>query len=135
MTESKRLSAKQMLEQARREIEELSAEQAIELHVEDDVVIVDIRDSAEIAQSGGIPGAFHAPRGSLEFWIDPESPAHKAVFSSGKKIVFHCAGGGRSALAAQTAQRMGVKGVSHVKGGFAAWKEAGGPVKAPGDAD
>lgn len=128
MTDSKPLSAKEMLEQARREIEELSADRAIELHVKDDVVIVDIRDSAEVAELGGIPGAFHAPRGSLEFWIDPDSPAHKEVFSSGKHIVFHCASGGRSALAAQTAQRMGLQRVSHVKGGFAAWKEAGGPV-------
>ena len=135
MSEAKPVSANEMLEQARREIEELSAEQAIQLHVRDDVVIVDIRDSAEIAATGSIPGAFHAPRGSLEFWIDPESPAHKEVFSSGKKIVFHCAGGGRSALAAQTAQRMGMKGVSHVKGGFAAWREAGGPVQDEDNAD
>lgn len=133
MAENKPISAREMLEQARAEIEELSADQAIQLHLEDDVVVVDIRDSAEIAATGRVPGAFHAPRGSLEFWIDPESPAHKEIFSSGKHIVFHCAGGGRSALAAQTAQRMGVKKVSHVIGGFAAWTDAGGPVEQESD--
>jgi rhodanese-related sulfurtransferase len=78
-----------------------------------------------------VPGAFHCPRGMLEFWIDPQSPYHKPVFAQDKKFVFFCAGGLRSALAAQTAQRMGLKPVAHIKGGFGAWKRLGGPVEAP----
>jgi rhodanese-related sulfurtransferase len=67
----------------------------------------------------------------LEFWIDPESPYHKPQFAQDKRFVFFCAGGLRSALAAQMAQRMGLKPVSHIGGGFGAWKSAGGPIEAP----
>jgi len=77
-----------------------------------------------------MPGAFHCPRGMLEFWVDPQSPYHKPVFAQDKKFVFFCAGGLRSALATQTAQRMGLKPVAHIQGGFGAWKKAGGPVEA-----
>jgi len=77
-----------------------------------------------------VPGAFHCPRGMLEFWIDPQSSYHKAQFAQDKRYVFFCAGGLRSALAAQTAQRMGLKPVAHIRGGFGAWKSAGGPVEA-----
>jgi rhodanese-related sulfurtransferase len=69
----------------------------------------------------------------LEFWIDPQSPYHKPLFAQDKKFVFFCAGGLRSALAAQTAQRMGLKPVAHIKGGFGAWKKLGGPVELPED--
>ena len=78
-----------------------------------------------------MPGAFHATRGMLEFWIDPASPYHKPVFAQDKKFVFFCAGGWRSALAAQTAQRMGLKPVAHIKGGFGDWKKSGAPVEMP----
>src|SRR3954469_13932466 len=89
-------------------------------------VFVDLRDMRELEREGMIPGAFHAPRGMLEFWIDPESPYHKDIFASGKKFVFYCASGWRSALSAQLAQNMGLKNVAHVHGGYTAWKEAGG---------
>jgi rhodanese-related sulfurtransferase len=75
-----------------------------------------------------IPGAFHCPRGLLEFWIDPESPYFKDVFGSGKEFVFYCNGAWRSALAADTAQAMGLERVTEMDGGFAAWKSAGFPV-------
>jgi rhodanese-related sulfurtransferase len=78
-----------------------------------------------------VPGAFHCPRGMLEFWIDPQSPYHKPKFAEDKKFVFFCAGGLRSALAAQAAQNMGLKPVAHIKGGFGAWKTAGGAVDLP----
>jgi len=91
-------------------------------------VLVDIRDIRELQREGKVPGAFHCPRGMLEFWIDPQSPYHKPIFADDKKFVFFCAGGLRSALAAQTAQHMGLKPVAHIKGGFGAWKKAGGPV-------
>ena len=75
-----------------------------------------------------IPGAFHCPRGMLEFWIDPESPYAKPQFQSGKRIVFYCASGWRSALSARTAQDMGLPNVSHITDGFSGWKAAGAPV-------
>lgn len=124
-----RQSIKQMLAEAKAEVSELSAQQVIPLHVEDDVVIVDLRDSAELASEGRIPGSYHAPRGSLEFLVDPDSPLHNEIFASGKHFIFHCAGGGRSALAARTARQMGLAQVSHLEGGLAAWKEAGGPIE------
>jgi rhodanese-related sulfurtransferase len=97
-----------------------------------DVVFVDIRDVRELQRDGMIPGAFHCPRGMLEFWIDPSSKYHKDVFSQDKKFVFYCAASARSALATQIAQRMGLTPVAHVKGGLGAWKAAGGPVEMPG---
>ena len=98
---------KALLEAAEREIETLSVEDAAKLHGRDDVVFVDIRDPREQTREGKMPGAFSCTRGMLEFWIDPESPYHKPVFAEDKTFVFFCAGGWRSALAAQTAQRMG----------------------------
>jgi rhodanese-related sulfurtransferase len=121
--------AKQMVEAAKREIEEISAADAIKLVNDPNVVIVDIRDPRELVLEGKIPGSFHAPRGMLEFWIDPASPYFKPVFGEDKKFVFHCAAGARSALATQTVQRMGLKPVAHIIGGMGAWKAAGGPVE------
>jgi len=126
-------SSKSMVEAAEREIETLAIEDAIKLHGDPGVVLVDIRDPRELSRDGKVPGAFHCTRGMLEFWIDPESPYHKPKFAEDKTFVFFCAGGMRSALAAQTAHRMGLKPVAHIKGGFGAWKKAGGPVE-PGDA-
>jgi rhodanese-related sulfurtransferase len=122
-----------MVEAAKREIEEIPASAAVELARRGDVVLVDIRDIRELARDGRVPGAFHAPRGMLEFWIDPASPYFKPVFGSDKRFVFFCAGGLRSALAAKTAQDMGLKPVAHIIGGFGAWRKAGGPVEAPGE--
>jgi rhodanese-related sulfurtransferase len=119
---------KSLLEEANREIETIRAEDAVKLAGRDDVQLVDIRDIRELNRDGRVPGAFHCPRGMLEFWIDPDSHYHKPVFNQDKRYVFFCAGGLRSALAAQTAQRMGLKPVAHVEGGFGAWKKAGGPV-------
>jgi rhodanese-related sulfurtransferase len=121
---------KALVDAAEREIETLPVEVAIGLAGRDDTVLVDIRDPRELTRDGKIPGAFHCPRGMLEFWIDPASPYFKPVFGQDKKYVFFCAGGLRSALAAQTAQHMGLKPVAHVRGGFGAWKKAGGPVEA-----
>ncbi len=120
---------KRLLEEAVDQIETLTAADAIEAAKRDDVVIVDIRDPREIEREGRIPGAFHCTRGMLEFWIDPESPYAKPTFQQDKKFIFHCAGGWRSALAAKTAQDMGLKPVAHIVGGFAAWRDAGGPTE------
>lgn len=125
------VGVEQLVAEARAAIEEVSVEEAIALAGSDDVVIVDIRDVRELQREGKIPGAFHCPRGMLEFWIDPESPYHKPVFAEDKRFLFHCAKDWRSALATALAQRMGLKPVAHIKGGFTAWKEAGGPVEMP----
>ncbi len=122
-----------LVEAAEREIETLSATAALALHGRDDVVLVDLRDIRELNREGRVPGAFHCPRGMLEFWLDPASKYHKPVFAQDKRFVFFCAAGQRSALATATAQRMGLKPVAHIAGGFGAWKAAGGPVEAPTD--
>ena len=125
-------SVKSMLEAAKREIEELEAADAVKLAGRDDVVLVDLRDPRERERDGKVPGTFNVTRGMLEFWIDPESPYYKEKFGEDKKFVFFCAGGLRSALAAKTAQDMGLKPVAHILGGFKAWKDAGGPTE-PGE--
>ncbi|RED30522.1 rhodanese-related sulfurtransferase [Rhodopseudomonas thermotolerans] len=123
---------KAMLDEANATIETLTTADAIALHQSgaSDVVIVDIRDPREIERDGKIPGSFSCTRGMLEFWIDPQSPYAKPIFQDDKKFVFYCAGGLRSALAAKTAQDMGLQPVAHIEGGFAAWRDAGGPVEA-----
>jgi rhodanese-related sulfurtransferase len=120
---------KALLEEANEKVETLSPADAMALQGREDVVFVDLRDPRELDRDGRMPGAFHCPRGMLEFWIDPESPYHKPIFAEDKKFVFFCAGGWRSALSAATAQDMGLKPVAHLDGGFGAWKQAGGPVE------
>jgi len=118
----------QLVAEAEKEIETLGIETALALHGSDDVVFVDLRDVRELWREGTIPGAFHCPRGLLEFWIDPDSIYYRDIFASGKKFLFFCNLGWRSALAAQICQRMGLTPVAHIGGGFDAWKAAGGPV-------
>lgn len=120
---------RQMLAEAEAEIETLAAADAVGLHGNLATVFVDLRDPREVEREGRIPGAFHCTRGMLEFWIDPESPYHKPIFAEDKRFVFYCAGGWRSALAAKTAQDMGLERVAHVGGGFGAWRKAGGPME------
>ena len=92
------------------------------------VQFVDVRDVRELEREGVIPGAFHAPRGMIEFWVDPDSPYFKPVFGEKKEFVFFCAAGWRSALTAKTVQDMGLGPVADIEGGFTAWKAAGAPV-------
>jgi len=131
MTQNITLTSKMMVEAARKEIEEISVTDAIKLLGQPDVLLVDIRDIRELQRDGRVPGAFHAPRGMLEFWIDPQSPYYKQEFGQDKKYVFFCAGGMRSVLAAKVAKDMGLKPVAHVIGGFGAWKKEGGPIEQP----
>jgi rhodanese-related sulfurtransferase len=123
---------KEMLAAADAEVRSLSVEEAAALGADPEVVFVDVRDPRELEHEGMIPGARHATRGMLEFWIDPESSYYKDRFGQDKKYVFFCAGGLRSALAAKTAQDMGLEPVAHVLGGFKGWKDAGGPTE-PGE--
>tara|TARA_B100000809_G_C14895328_1_gene444224 strand:+ start:54 stop:449 length:396 start_codon:yes stop_codon:yes gene_type:complete len=121
---------KQLCAEAEAEIETVTAEQAVKFANDETVQLVDIRDIRELWREGAVPGAMHAPRGMLEFWVDPESSYFREDFGSGKKFIFFCAGGLRSALATQAVQNMGLAPVAHIAGGFAAWKEAGGAVVA-----
>jgi rhodanese-related sulfurtransferase len=121
-------SVHSMIEEANASITTYSVAQARELHGHDDVQFIDIRDVRELERDGVIPGAYHAPRGMLEFWVDPQSPYHKPLFASGKQLVLFCAGGLRSALSAKTLQDMGLAKVAHMAGGFGEWKAAGAPV-------
>ena len=120
---------KQLMAEAEAQVNHVSAAGAMAMLGRDDVVIVDIRDVRELQREGKIPGAFHAPRGMLEFWVDPASPYFKPVFGEDKTFVIHCASGWRSLLATQILQRMGLNPVLNLRGGFGAWKEAGGPVE------
>jgi rhodanese-related sulfurtransferase len=122
-------SAAEMVANARARIEEVETADLIKMVDDPNVVIVDIRDIRERQRTGAIPGSVHAPRGMIEFWVDPESPYHKEVFAQeGKKYVFHCASGWRSALTVATLQDMGFD-AAHLKEGFSTWSEKGGPVE------
>ena len=120
---------KQLVAEAEAEIEVWNIDQALAVHGGEDTVFVDIRDVRELWRDGTIPGALHAPRGMLEFWVDPESPYAREIFQSGKRFVFFCAAGWRAALATKTVRDMGLDNVCHFEGGFGAWKEAGGKVE------
>lgn len=122
-------TAAQMVQEARDRIEEIETADLIAMVDDPNVVIVDIRDVRERQRTGFIPGSFHAPRGMIEFWVDPDSPYHKDVFAQeGKKYVFHCASGWRSAITVATLQDMGFE-AAHLKEGFGAWEKSGGPVE------
>ena len=120
---------KKLCSDANAQIETLTIDDAIALHGNDDVVFVDIRDVRELHREGSIPGAFHCPRGMLEFWVDPESPYHKEIFAEDKRFVFFCAAGLRAALSTALVQDMGLSPVSNMAGGYGAWREAGGPTE------
>jgi rhodanese-related sulfurtransferase len=119
---------RQLVDEAKSRIKTVSLEEARARLGKDGVVFVDLRDVRELEREGMIPGAFHCPRGMLEFWIDPDSPYYKDVFTPGKEFVFYCNGAWRSALAADVAQQMGLESVIEMDGGFTAWKNAGFPV-------
>jgi len=121
-------SVKKMVQEAEAAIKTIPVLEAMSLLDSDDHVFVDLRDVRELDHDGMLPGAFHAPRGMIEFWIDPESPYHKDIFASGKTFVFYCKSGWRSALSTKTVQDMGLENVCHIHGGFTAWKEAECPV-------
>jgi rhodanese-related sulfurtransferase len=119
----------QLLAEANAKIDTISVADALIKLGDPDTVFVDIRETKELEREGAIPGAFHAPRGMLEFWADPDSPYHKEIFGSGKSFVLYCQSAWRSALATATLLDMGLTPVSHIGGGFAAWKKAGGPIE------
>ena len=124
-----KLTAAQMVGDARARINEIETADLIEKLDDPNLVIIDIRDIRERQKTGFIPGSYHAPRGMIEFWVDPESPYFKPIFGeNSKNYVFHCASGWRSALSVATLQDMGFK-ASHLKHGFSDWVKQGGPTE------
>ena len=126
-----RKSSADMVAEARTRIREIETDDLIGMLDDPDVVVVDIRDIRERMRTGFIPGSVHAPRGMIEFWVDPESPYFKEVFGqNGKTFVLHCASGWRSALTVATLQDMGFD-AAHLREGFSTWEDHGGPVERP----
>jgi len=123
-----KISSAQMVADARNRIDEIDTASLISMLDDPGVVVVDIRDVRERQRSGFIPGSVHAPRGMVEFWVDPDSPYFKEVFGQDKKFVFHCASGWRSALTVATLKDMGFE-AAHLRDGFSTWEENGGPVE------
>jgi rhodanese-related sulfurtransferase len=129
MPQTIKLSSQALVAAAREAITEVTPAEAMTLMNDPGTVLVDIRDPRELDREGRVPGAFHCPRGMLEFWIDPASPYHKPVFAEDKRFVFFCGSGWRSSLAAKVAQDMGLAPVASLAGGLTAWKAAGGPLE------
>lgn len=121
------ISSAQLVARAKQQIKEVSSSEAIDLHKTSDVVIVDIRDIRERQREGFIPDSIHAPRGMIEFWVDPDGPYFKEIFGESKRFIFHCASGWRSALTVATLQEMGFD-AEHIEDGFKGWVSNGGPV-------
>lgn len=121
-------TAKELVAEAKSQIENLTPQQVQEELARGNVILIDVRESEELKQNGRIEGAIHAPRGMLEFYADPDMPYYKPAFDKTKRIILHCASGGRSALAVATLKDMGFTNVAHLDGGLKAWKESGKPV-------
>ena len=121
-------SATDLVKEAKQQIENLTPQQVKEEMLNNNATLVDIRESEELLQNGRIPGAIHAPRGMLEFYADASLPYHKPEFDKKKRIILHCASGGRSALATDSLKQMGFENVAHLDGGIKAWKDSGNEV-------
>lgn len=121
-------SVNDLVSAAKQKVENLSPDD-VQREMQEGAVLIDLRESEEVRQHGAIPGAVHMPRGMLEWYADASTPYHRKELDASKRVILHCAGGGRSALAADTLQQMGYGSVAHLEGGFKAWKEAGKPVQ------
>lgn len=115
--------------EAKAAVDSIGVKEALRLKEDDELVFVDIRDSAEVEDSGQVESAVHVPRGMLEFYIDPDSPMHNELFQTDKRIVFYCETGGRSLLAAKLAKDMGLENSTYLEGGYRAWSRAGGATE------
>jgi rhodanese-related sulfurtransferase len=122
-------TAAELVAEAKKQVENLSVEQTARELQGGDAILVDLREPGERVEHGSIPGAVHAPRGMLEFWADPTSSYHRPEFDPSRRVILHCASGGRSALAAVTLRQLGYKNVAHLDGGFTAWKSSGQPTE------
>ena len=122
-------TAMDLVKEAKSQIENLTPDQVQEEMSKGNVTLIDIRESEELQQTGKIAGSTHAPRGMLEFYADPSLPYHKPEFDKSKRIILHCASGGRSSLAVKTLKEMGYSNIAHLDGGIKAWKESGKPTE------
>lgn len=122
-------SSKTLVEEANAEIRTVSIDDARQMFDRPDVLFVDIRDVRELQRTGTIPGAFHAPRCMMEFWVDPESPYYKPELGEAENLILFCQSSWRSALTTKTLQDMGVEDIAHLEGGFGAWVKAEAPVE------
>ena len=121
-------SVMDMVNTAKAELENLSPAEAQRRVEEEGALLVDIRDVRELERDGAVLGAWHVPRGMLEFWIAPHSPYYKEKFAEDRQFIIFCAGGLRSALATKVAKDMGLEKVAHIETGFGGWKSDGMPV-------
>lgn len=122
-------SADSLVKQAKSQISSLSIDETQMKLADGTALLVDIRDIRELKKLGRLPGAIHAPRGMLEFWVDPQSPYHRAEFATDKTLILYCASAWRSALATKTLQDMGMDNVAEMEGGFSAWAAAGHAIE------
>ena len=129
MSSTVKKTAASMVAEAKTRVENLPPAKVADEVGSGEVLLVDIREAEERVTNGVIRGALHAPRGMLEFYADPTSPYHRAEFQPERRIILHCASGGRSALAADTLASLGYEDVAHLDGGLKAWKEQGLPVQ------
>ena len=120
---------KSLVAKAKSETKAVTPQQAFDQLRARTAILIDIRDIRELQREGQIDGAFHAPRGMLEFWADPQSPYHKEVFAQAGNLILFCASSWRSALAAKTLQDMGMTNIFDMEGGFNSWKSAGLPIE------
>lgn len=126
MAEAK--TAAELVSEAKASIENLGPDDVAKEMESGEVLVVDIREASEL-EGGRIPGSVHAPRGMLEFYADPTSPYHREEFDPSKRVILHCASGGRSSLGVKALEQLGYSNIAHLDGGFKAWKEAGNPVE------
>ena len=122
-------SIKGLISEAENQIATLTVKEVLAIKGNTEVQLIDLRDIRELWKEGTIPQSIHVPRGMLEFWVAPDSDYHKDIFVSGKKFIFFCALGHRSALATLAIQNMGLSPVAHIKGGYTAWKKSGAPTE------
>ena len=120
---------KEMVDKAKAEITSLSTQEAQDMVAAGKAMLVDIRDPRELSRDGRIDGAFHAPRGMLEFWVDPQSPYFKEALATDKTLVLFCASAWRSALSTKVLKDMGMENIAEMEGGFSTWKKEGRPVE------
>lgn len=129
MPKSMKIGYDALVRSAKRVIREVEPKEIMTAFDSSRMTFVDVRGIREIQEAGRIPGSFHCPRGLLEFWIDPASPYFEPIFGETRQFIFYCWLDWRSALAAQTAQMMGLRDVAHIAGGFKAWIDCGGAVE------
>jgi len=123
-------SVSSLVEEAEANVTTLTPAEVDSKILEAGVLLIDLRDIRELQRDGTIAGAMHIPRGMLEFWIDPESSYYRKEFDSAESLVLFCNKGARSALAAESLQRMGVEPIAHMAGGFERWQQDIGRVEA-----